>query len=375
MSNPLVSPIFSTGPNDNLAAIDIYKANPSQIVNSIQELSMSIGKNVESLMNGLRNTDFGKLIKISKKGISFNKDQIAARLIGTSSSIQNNFRSLDKFTKENIINNFKDTGQLFVKVNGILSQVNSIEFDKVSSLSEFVNSYVDSNIFEIEDISSLSGLVAGVINESLDNGVRGLLPNLIQGMDPTVVNRVFSQTIPKLLENADLDSLEFISTSDFAKTVNLLYPDFSNKLVSSIKKITTNYLENTDVFEKILNILSGVDSFWDTHTHPNGYVIRGMPSQSIEGKSIIRLQKANQEFMRYFLSGVKKLPDDSDNKVYAVVTLYNRPTTLESEIKRFFPRVALPTNSKNPLNKPVQKNKVIDPRTNNNLGKIIKNVI
>ena len=358
MSQPLVQAIFSTGPKDQLAAADIYKVDSKKVITSIQEISSKAGLDVKSLLSGIQNTEVGKLLSVTKSGVTIDKDALALRLVTSSKSITSSFRDLSKNAKEKVISSFEDFGEVGVKINGIVQYVKDADIPGLNAMGKFVNDYVKTPLFEVVDEDAVAGLVSGVAKEAYALGVMGLLPQLTNGMQGKLLNKVLKKSFPDIIKNGDLTSLSAFANGQLGKSLDFIYPNFAQDLAGafSYKKLTDIFDQNID-YNAVLSILSAANSDWDVYSHKNGYV----SGNEITGMSIVKLQKSSQAFKDIILRGIKSEPDSDRRKNYALIMHYGNPSTVDAEIARFFPAVGIRTRMANAYNPPVKK-KTADPR-------------
>lgn len=358
MSQPLVQPIFSTGPKDQLAAADIYKVDSKKVITSIQEISSKAGLDVKSLLSGIQNAEVGKLLSVTKAGITVDKDALALRLVTSSKSITSSFRDLSKDAKEKVMSSFEDFGEVGVKINGIVQYVKDADIPGLNAVGKFVNDYVKSPLFDIIDEDAVAGLVSGIAKEAYSLGLNGLLPQLTSGMSGRILNKVLKNSFPDMIKNSDLTSLSTFANGQLGKALDFIYPNFAQDLAGAFgyKKLTDIFDQNVD-YHAVLEILSAANSNWDVHVHKNGYV----PGNEITGMSIVKLQKSSQAFKDIILRGIKSEPDSDRRKNYALIMHYGNPSTVDAEIARFFPAVGIRTRMANAYNPPVKK-KTADPR-------------
>lgn len=358
MSQPLVQPIFSTGPKDQLAAADIYKVDSKKVITSIQEISSKAGLDVKTLLSGIQNAEVGKLLSVTKAGITVDKDALALRLVTSSKSITSSFRDLSKDAKEKVMSSFEDFGEVGVKINGIVQYVKDADIPGLNAVGKFVNDYVKSPLYEIVDEDAVAGLVSGIAREAYSLGLNGLLPQLTNGMSGRILNRVLKNSFPDMIKNSDLTSLSTFANGQLGKSLDFIYPNFAQDLAGAFgyKKLTDIFDQNVD-YHAVLGILSAANSNWDVHVHKNGYV----PGNEITGMSIVKLQKSSQAFKDIILRGIKSESDFDRRKNYALILHYGNQTTVEAEIARFFPAVGIRARMANAYNPPVKK-KTADPR-------------
>ena len=354
-SQPLAKTVFSTGAKDDLAAIDTYKSKPgSTPVNSIQSVSTTSQFDVSSVIgNNGTNDQLGSTIKvISGEKLEVDKDILTQRLLATNSRSSSSFRTLGGSAKDNMLNSLNMNEKVDVDINGVKSKVDSANIQDLTGLGTFLGDYTgDKNVCKIEDYDSVGGVVGGLVTESSDLGMSGVWTKLTSTITQVpVLIRAAQKSLPKLLANGDLDSVLEISSSPVGKSMGVLYPNLGQDLSRAYGTRNTRDSRNkVGTLNKYLTTMDNVFKDWDKFSS-NG---------DSTGINILRLLGSSTAFQDLVLDAIKFLTDDDPRKHYLLHGLY-KETTVEAEVKRFFPRVALISVS---TPKSIKKTNTIDPRT------------
>jgi hypothetical protein len=361
-SQPLVKTVFSTGAKDDLAAVDTYKSKPGEKpVNSIQSLSSTSSYDVSSVLSDNNsNTDLGSTIRVtSGEKIEVNKDVLTQRLLTTNSKINSSFRNLGDDAKANMFGSMNMNEKLEVDIDGVKSKVDSANIQDLNGLGTFLGDYTgDRNVCKIEDFDSVGGVVGGLVGESSDLGMSGVWTKLTSSItEVPVLTRAAHKSLPKLIANGDLDSIFEISASPVGKSMGMLFPNLGQDLGKAYGTRSSRDSRNkVNIFNKYLATMDNVFKDWDKFSS-NGDPL---------GINILRMLGSSTAFQDMIIDGVKFLLDDDPRKNYLLHGLY-KETTVEAEVRRFFPRVALISVSSP---KKVKKTNTIDPRALMKLGSI-----
>jgi hypothetical protein len=354
-SQPLVKTVFSTGAKDDLAAIDTYKSKPGEkTVNSIQSLSNTSEFDVSSVIgNSSSKPELGTAIKvISGEKLEVDKDVLTQRLLATNSKTNSSFRTLGNDAKGNMFGSMNMNEKLEVDISGVKSKVDSANIQDLTGLGSFLADYTgDKNVCKIDDFDAVGGVVGGLVGESSDLGMSGVWTKLTSGIQEIpVLTRAAQKSLPKLLSNGDLDSIFEISSSPVGKSMGMLYPNLGQDLSKAYgTKMSRDSRNKVGIFNKYLATMDNAFKDWDKFSS-NG---------DSAGINILRLLGSSAAFQDLIIDGVKFLLDDDPRKNYLLHGLY-KETTVEAEVKRFFPRVVLISQSSP---KSVKKTNTIDPRT------------
>ena len=353
-SQPLVKTVFSTGAKDDLAAIDTYKSKPgSKPVNSIQSVSDSTQYDVTSVIgNGNTNAKLDSAIRVtSGEKIEVDKDVLTQRLLATNTKSVASFRTLGDGAKGNMLSSMNMNQQVDVDIGGIKSKVDSANIQDLTGLGTFLGDYSgDRNVCKIEDFDSVGGVVGGLVVESSDLGMSGVWTKLTSSItEIPVLTRAAQKSLPKLVANGDLNSIFEISNSPVGKSMGVLYPNLGQDLGKAYGVRTTRDSRNkVGIFNKYLTTMDNIFTDWDKFSS------NGDPA----GINILRLLGSSAAFQDLIMEGVKFLLDDDPRKHYLLHGLY-KETTVEDQVKKFFPRVVLLSKSSP---KPIKKTNTVDPR-------------
>lgn len=358
---PLVPTVFATGAKDIVAAADAYASKlTSNPINSIQSLSQKIGFDVGSILGNAQNAmALGSVIKMAMGGkIEFDKNILTARLLASSSKILSSYRALDEGLKGGMTSLMNVGESLTTSINGVASMVDSAKIDSIKSLGNFLSDYTgNKNLFSIVDTGAVGSMIGGLVTEASNLGIKNVFSSLTSGIeDLSLLTKTAQNAIPKLLSNGDLTSLLEIATSPIAKNLGPLYPLFGNDLAAAFgTKINRELKDSLEDFQKYTRTMDGVFKDWDKFSG-NGDDF---------GVNILRMMGSSKSFQDMIIDGVRSLDDDRDRKKnYLLHGLY-KETTVEAEIKRFFPKTALISKSSP---KAIKKKNSVDPRTIMKIG-------
>lgn len=358
---PLVPTVFATGAKDIVAAADAYASKlTSNPINSIQSLSQKIGFDVGSILGNAQNAmALGSVLKMAMGGkIDFDKNVLTARLLATSSKVLSSYRSLSDGVKGDMASMLSAGEALTANINGISCMVDSAKIDSLKGLGNFLSDYTgNKNLFSLEDTGALGGMIGGLVSEASNLGITNVYTTLTAGIeDLSVLTKTAQNAIPKLLANGDLNTIFEISGSSIGKNLGPLFPMLSKDLGAAFGlKLNPGTKDSLADFNKYLGTMDNIFKDWDKFTG-NGDDL---------GVNILRMMGSSKSFQDMIIDGVRGLDDDRDRKKnYLLHGLY-KETTVEAEIKRFFPKTALISKSSP---KAIKKKNSVDPRTIMKIG-------
>lgn len=362
MANTLASPVFSAGAKDNLATADVYKVDSTTVINSIQSITQKLGADFTGLFGGLKNYNLGKLLSVTKTGFKLDQAALTDRLLGMSSSINASFKSLSTDAKSSLLANLPQIGKIDVQIGGIKSALNSYNYKEVAALGKFVNEYAKTTVVSIVDSDATAGLISAVVKQGTALGVSGLIPSLSSSIpNNKVLARVINKSLPDLVKSGDLHSISHLADSVFGKSMDFVYPNFASDLAKAFGfKSINDAIDPLADYHMVLSILSKANANWDVYIHD-----ADPPETS--NVSLVKILGASKDFQQLILTGIRSEPDFDRKLNYALIQNYKK-TTVEDDIARYFPQVALP--SKNSINDTsvTKKNRTVDARALTRIG-------
>lgn len=362
MANQLASTVFSAGAKDNLATADVYKVDSTTVINSIQSISQKLGTDISGLLGGLKNYNLGKLLSVTKTGLKVDQTAIADRLLGMSSSINASFKSLSADAKNSLLTSVPSIGKIDVQIGDVKSTLDSYNYKQLAGLGKFVNEYTKTTLVSIVDNDATAALVGAVVQQGAALGVNGLLP----GLSTTITNnkilaRVINKSLPDLVKTSDLHSLSHLADSVFGKSMDFVYPNFASDLAKAFGfKSINDVIDPLADYHTVLSILSKTNANWDVYIHD-----ADPPETS--NVSLLKILGASKDFQQLILSGVRSEPDFDRRHNYALIQNYKK-TTVEDDIARFFPQVALPSKNSNNDTSVTKNNRTVDARALAKIG-------
>jgi hypothetical protein len=340
----LADSLFSSGPSDELATVDIYKLKSSitgkeSPITSIQELNLKLDSDLfgVKLDAGIA-TDF--LSKMESGYLSFDKELLTTRILGTNSEFKSTYNELnDAMKKGALLSTYKDKAKFVTATIGeVKSLVNASQIRDVRALGNFINKYTNTRVFSGKDSGAISGLLGSVITTSSNLGISGAFKSIAETInDNGIIGRVTRSVLPIVVKNADSKLLREITTSPAVGLINVFSPGFTRDF-SRAFTYRGNRGRTLNTFEDVFHSFEKVNSQWDI-------VNRGGST----ALNLLSLVSGSRDFQNLVMTGVKywateqakgKTPPVKVDPMYALAMSYSE-VTVSQALKRDFPKVAL----------------------------------
>lgn len=326
MSNvgKIAKTVFSTGPSDQVATVDVYKNAPNEVVNANPNKADSeLGKSLKSQENKL----FGKggltdsLKKLGSDGKIDAKDILAGgKLIRQAATeLKDN---LTKFTSDNLAGIKSEVVERLLSANGISGSVINLVNSQLDLPG--TGKYSDNNEFKIlidnithiresTDLSSVRGIFDAFSQLTASEGplhllvdkaeltlLKGIQDELTQWRIPELTDRLINHfKDDKLKRAALLQMVEAASLTSDLYTISKAIGECGNSAILAkypelIETILSNYRlpnEDQDNLEfhqhSLLALLTALDANWMYYTNTKSIHLKRFNSLSADARTLL----------------------------------------------------------------------------------------
>lgn len=366
MANQLVKTTFEAGPDDKLAAVDVYKqAGGSGSINRIQPLTIEVSqllgggfgsdllgeaqkaindaKNMaanavsgftdalsQAISDKTRNAAKAKdLLSGTIDDIKVNKEELTKRVLSASSEFSTSMRGMTAELQDGMVKNIPLRSDMICTVNDIKAKINSSELKNVESIGRLVNEISKTNIFKAKDNSALAGILGTVIGTASRIGIPDSYNSIASTItDTKLLLSVTKIALPQVIDSSNMATLKSISRSPIGKLIESLSPGTIKSISKSYKFPQKTDKKNREDFD-LVNVLQTVYSLKNDW----GKTARGR-NETIS--SLMEIQDGSNDFKKLLLSQTRNL--DDSNKHYGFAASVKR-TSVRQAIKKDFPTV------------------------------------
>lgn len=363
---PLATGTFTAGPQDDIAAVDVYElvtTSGKQMITSIQELANKSAE-FEFFTDALKSDELGDFLKKIDGKIALDTGGLTDRLLEASSSFKNAYRDLSDKVRSGaagLLGGDK-AKSLMCTINDVKSKVDSANIKDIKQLGGFINSFTGSNIFSGKDNSALGNLLGSVVGQASSLGLKDAFTAVTSTItDYPLLTKVVKATLPLALKSGDLRLLREMSNSPAAKLINIFSPGFTNTISKTFTFPSGNRRNSINSFDDFFTAVGNIDDQWDTLFRDGDDT----------GVNLLSLLGGSRDFQSLIVSGVGWYADSSTKKQksYALASVYKQ-TSVYAEIRKHFPQTTL--MSVGPVTaKAAETSKVYDPRVLNQVAGIL----
>jgi hypothetical protein len=345
-SNVLASPSFVTGPNDNLATVDVFSGTAAGIVNSIASLAASYDVDLIGMLRaGAAAAQLLPLIEgVANAQVLLNPTAAIARLLTASNTLVNavsgttintSFNTLSTGVQTAIGASGQVLGEVAVTVGDAVSTISNGGISDIQSLGALINSFSNSSAFMMVDTQALAGMAAGVINQCASYGISGVFQQMVSNItNPQVLNSIIQQTLPNLVQVSDITSLQAIANSANGVGISAINPsllssfttNYSRSASGNTQQATPN--QDTATWAQINTCYNAASPGWASAS-------RAGDTNGATTLNLTALQGGSDDFNSALAAGVFGSSDPS-TQLYGLAAVYS-PVDVNTQLKSFYP--------------------------------------
>lgn len=267
MSGLLSTPIFVSGPDDKVAAVDLYKAS-GKLVNELRDISDVFKANALDALKGgntLLGAVKGDIIKgldSLTAGIQVDTDSLMKGLISVNPGMVSALRALPS-TMQSELTNISGFADIEGTFNGIKAQISKATLSTINGLGSLVNGITGANLpFNFTDKVGLAQFSASLIIQATRVGIPGVFKAFVdQIKDRKVLRNIVASVAEQAVRNSMTDLLSDMASSPASRLLAkvggglaLKYiRDYKNPYKSSIGKKYENYRLGMTALDAVLD--------------------------------------------------------------------------------------------------------------------------
>jgi len=260
--------VFTTGNNEKLATVDVYKQTTDKVNNTVADLGKTISVGTDKLAvltsvnkKGLSN----KFFNIDKSGnVKLDSSTLLSGVLGDNPSIKSAMGNLDdaKALGSKTLSGYQNVIRQY---GGVVTKLGNGSFKNAAGLISIVHVVAGINIpSNLTDKSALTNIMTAVIGQGAAIGLYGLLDPFIKSdVGKVLAFGVISKLAPIIVKKAYTALMAEIAGAGHGPTLLKTKPDFIYDFVSKYK-VPKNFkaedlLKEWDAIESSLN---AIDPQW-----------------------------------------------------------------------------------------------------------------
>lgn len=266
----LVPPVFLTGPDDKLAAVDIYKKLDGTIaglnLDNLDLLQSDLAKSLKADWANLK--DLKMLIGNTVNGLMVDIEALKKGILSVSNGVMGYFNSLPQWLQDSLLK-ISGVNKIATTMNGLTTYLSHSDYSTVTSLAQLIKG-ISGCDFPVEVIDQNGRLLLSI---NLVKEAAGLgLPNAYTAFINCISDRYFGthltqSILPYITDNSDHKLLSEVANNSYAGDVSSFMPSFLNEFVSKFTlKPGTSTTDYGGILSSIFNSFGKMDSSWSTNS-------------------------------------------------------------------------------------------------------------
>lgn len=349
MSSLLSTPIFVSGPDDKVAAVDLYTAS-GKLVNELRDISEVFKadaldglKGGNSLLTAIKG-DIIKGFDEATAGIQLDTDGLMKGLIATNPGMVSALRSLPSKMQGELtkVSGLADIAGTF---NGIKAQITKATLSTINGLGGLINGITGANLpFNFTDKKSLAQFSASLIIQATRVGIPGVFKAFSdQIKDKKVLRNIVASVAEQAVTNSMTELLRDISSTPSSRILAkvagglaLKYiRDYKNPYNSSMGQKYENYRIGISALDAVLDE-------WIKYYRRGGPAYEGNYALTGSNDFLVSLLIAAKYQTKWIIPtnpGLINTAAGTSAEAYIALITRNLNTTAKNALKQQFPLV------------------------------------
>jgi hypothetical protein len=282
MTSLLSVPVFVSGPDDQLATVDLYNATGT-LINEIRDISETFkadalaGLTGGNTLLGDVKTDIIKGFDEATAGIQMDTDSLVKGLIATNPGMVSALRSLPS-VMQGELTKVKGLVDIAGTFNGIKAQITKASLSTINGLGSLINGISGANFpFNFTDKQGLAQFSASLIIQATKVGIPGVFKAFVaQITDKKVLRGIVGSVASQAITNSMSELLNDVATSPagriMAKVTGGLALRYIRDYTNPNKSST---LQKYEKYQVTRNALDAVLDEWINYYRPGGGAYEG----------------------------------------------------------------------------------------------------
>lgn len=336
----LATPTFLSGPQDDLASVDVYDQKSLEVINSIQDLQdeqeLSLYDSLRGGAAGAMDTDTILQSYSGAGELVVNKDNLIKRLSATSSSVLSGIRNISNQVAGAINKAIPGNAPLLAKVGTIVKQVQSTNLHSLASIGGTIaNLTGNPQLFSLQDQGAQIGLYSGLVQEASRLGIPNSFGELMAAVEnPYILRQVALQALPTIVGTSDIHSLGAMAEQLARGNVKHMLPQVVQQFASSFQRTTVLPAhEQKHEWGQIQDTFDDIDPDWRTCRRELD------DGTTEEVLSLHNLSSASEE-LRQSCTMNALVSEDPDEQLLVLANVFD-PVTVDEHLGQEFPQTDL----------------------------------
>lgn len=347
MSSLLSLPVFVSGPDDDLATVDLYNATGS-LINEIRDISESFKADaLTGLLGG--NTllsdakfDIIKGFDQATAGIMMDTDSLIKGLIGTNPGMVSALRSLPSLMQGELtkVKGLTDIAGTF---NGIKAQISKASLSTINGLGSLINGISGANLpFNFTDKQGLAQFSASLIIQATKVGIPGVFkPFIDQIKDKKVLRAIVGSVANQAITNSMSELLNDVASSPASRVLAKVTGGLALRYIRDYTNPNkSSTLQKYEKYQVTRTALDAVLDEWIKFHRPGGGAFEGSYMTKASNDFIAAVLIAAKYQTKWIIPtnpGLINTAAGTSAEAYMALITRNLNITAKNALKQNFP--------------------------------------
>jgi len=339
----LAKTTFAGGPNELLLAVDAYtKKASTTVINSIQNIAKAFGQDILNALDSQGLKEVKDLISKVNDVAKLNPEAIAQRLLNNN-ELQSAYRQLTADIKNGLNIDEKLVDSIEATVNGITTQIKSVDFSSVKSIATMVNNLTHGHYaVDLLDKGALSGMLTSLTTQASSLGLKGTFTAISEGIeDPKILINAAKTLLPLAVKPDGLELFIDLCGSKVKDEILNVYPNVVSEVIANFKK----QVHNTDpvlveFFDTLSTTFTSVDPTWNKQNRLGQQVLSIYNlTSSTQFQSILEAKAYSQhkEIPSLVQDPLATLPVHDEDEKFLLLSKVMGLSSCKAELQKQFP--------------------------------------
>lgn len=212
-------------------------------------------------------------------------------------------------------------------------KLQNVDWGNLQSIAGVIAEYTgDNGLFKISDLGVEGQFAARLINEAVKNGIPDSFEKIAGAIGRSeVLKGVLGDILPTIISQSDLNNLKGVLDLLGSDEVKALFPGVVEEFSSLYKRQWWDDSSDKDRYKEFNSVMKQYDSEWWKTKRKDGKIL-----------STEKIMHGSAVFKDVYYLGLQE-ETEKDMKLLAIFKVM-RPTTVEGEIRKHFPRVLVRPN-------------------------------
>lgn len=295
MSNKIADSLFSSGPLEELLAVDVYKTVDSNTKTGFISQIKKFGNEAADIIKGTPDVikDFANVLRIENGKVNIDKASLTDRLIDIASSAKGPFKDLSAGVQDKVFGAFgfssETSGDIRSLIGDSISILNTSDIKDARGITDILNSLTgNSKLAKLFDLEAEMALYGGILGEAIRLGIPDAIDIIATKFsDDRTMHAVLSDNLRLSATSGDLRSVSRIVAKIGPDSAIAQVPDLIDIILMGYSfQMSDGVVDYTAKSAELIALLVLINPQWDKYKRNGVYIVNLSPFAYASGDAI-----------------------------------------------------------------------------------------